>query len=94
MCQAIYNDAIKRGKKTKYIAKKHDLIIWKKSNSWQGHIERVHKILPKGWVETIGFNSSKTIDNKKIEGVFIQKRNILHPLGRLKIRGLIGFNYE
>jgi hypothetical protein len=94
LCLEIYNDAKKRGYKTKYVPKKYDLIVWKRSNSWQGHIERVHNVLPKGWVETIGFNSSKTINGKKQEGVFLQKRNILHPLGRLKIKGLVGFKYD
>ena len=92
LCLAIYNDAKQRGKKTKYSPQKHDLIVWKKGDSWQGHIERVHNVLQNGWVETIGFNSSKTINGKKQEGVFLQKRNILHPLGRLKIKGLVGFN--
>jgi hypothetical protein len=93
-CSDIYNDAKNRGKKTKYSPQKHDLIVWKNQKSWQGHIERVHNVLPNGWVETIGFNSSKTINGKKQEGVFLQKRNILHPLGRLKIKGLVGFENE
>jgi len=92
LCLAIFNDAKNRGNKTKYFPKKHDLIVWKKSNSRQGHIERVNNVLEKGWVETVGFNSSKTINGKKLEGVFLQKRNILHPLGRLKVKGLVGFN--
>ena len=94
LCMNIYNDAQNRGSKTRYFPQKHDLIIWKKSKSWQGHIERIHSVLANGWVETIGFNSSKTINGKKQEGVFFQKRNILHPLGRLKIKGLVGFNNE
>ncbi|MCL2039118.1 MAG: hypothetical protein FWG85_01655 [Bacteroidetes bacterium] len=94
LCLDIYNDAKKRGNKTKYSAQKHDLIIWKKPKSWQGHIERIHNVLPNGWVETIGFNSSKTINGKKQEGVFLQRRNILHPLGRLKVKGIVGFHDE
>ena len=94
LCRVIYNDAKRRGVKTKYIARKHDLIVWRCPNSWRGHIERVHRVLPNGWVETIAFNSSKNINGKKIEGVFFQKRNILHPLGRLKIKGLVGFDYD
>ena len=94
LCQTIYNDAQKRGTKTKYVPQKHDLLVWRKPNSWQGHIERVNKVLDKGWVETIGFNSSKTINGKKQEGVFLQRRNILHPLGKLRVRGLVGFKYD
>ena len=92
LCMHIYNDAKKRGKQTKYSPQKHDLIIWNKPKSWHGHIERVHNVLQNGWVETIGFNSSKTINGKKQEGVFLQKRNVLHPLGRLKVKGLVGFD--
>ena len=94
LAQSIFNNAKKCGKKSKYAAKKHDLIVWKRGNSSKGHIERVHKVLSNGWVITIGFNTSKIVNGKKLEGVFLQKRNIEHPLGRLQIKGLVGFDYD
>ena len=53
-----YNNAKKNGYKTNYRAEKHDLIIWKKYNSWTGHVERVIKELDAGYVQTVGFNTS------------------------------------
>jgi hypothetical protein len=92
LAQKIFNDAIKKGKKEKFMPNIHALIVWKKGNTAFGHIERIIKIHNAGWVETIGFNTSTIINRKKTEGVFKQKRNIFHPLGRLKIKGMIGFN--
>jgi hypothetical protein len=83
----IYSNARNKGRQISYSARRHDLIIWKKAKSWQGHIERIIEVLPKGWVRTIAFNTK----HGKQEGVFIKKRNIYHPLGRLRILGLVGF---
>jgi hypothetical protein len=47
--------------------------------------------MDKGWVETIAFNSSKIVDGKKVEGVWLKERNIRHPLGKLRVKGLVGF---
>jgi hypothetical protein len=84
----IYNDAKRCGIIAEYIPEKHDLIVWRKPRSWSGHIERVLEVRKAGWVITIGFN---TKDRSGNEGVFRKKRNVFHPLGRLAIRGLIGF---
>ncbi len=86
----MFNDAAKRGKKAEYKAEKHDLLIWRKRASWQGHIERIFETGKAGWVKTIAFNVRKDLSSP-VEGVFIKKRCIFHPLGRLRIRGLIGF---
>ena len=88
----MYNDAARKGIKSPYKASKHDLIVWKKALSMSGHIERIFKAEKFGWVRTIAFNtSSKNKYGKKTEGVFIKQRNIYHPLGRMAIRGIIGF---
>ncbi len=68
-----------------------DLIIWRKGNSAFGHIERIISVMPKGWVKTVAFNTTKTIENKKIEGVFVKKRNLYHRLYGIAIKGLTGF---
>jgi len=93
---AVASDMFIHGKRngilTHYKSQKHDLIFWKMRKSYHGHVERVSKVLRAGWVITIGFNS-RIRDGKGnyIEGVFLQKRNIYHPLGRKKILGIIGF---
>jgi hypothetical protein len=84
----IFNDAMRRGKISDYYPDRHDLIVWRKPKSWSGHIERVLEVKKAGWVITVGFN---TINNSGQQGVFRKKRNVFHPLGRLAIRGLIGF---
>lgn len=86
----LFNYAKNNGERSEYLSQKYDLIVWRKYNSWQGHIEWIAEVQKAGWVKTIAFNSSK---NGK-QGVFYQRRNIYHPLGRLKIRGLIGFEGE
>lgn len=90
-CEIFYF-ARKTGIESKYHPERHDLIVWKSSKSFRGHIERIIRVEKAGWVKTVGFNTSKIINNKRKEGVFIHRRNIYHPLMRLKILGLIGFN--
>jgi hypothetical protein len=90
-----FNYAAKKGRKVKYEVKLFDLIFWKKQSSWQGHTERVIKVLNRNWVITIGGNTSK--DNSNIRnggGVYFKQRNLNAPLSRLLlVRGIIGFNY-
>jgi hypothetical protein len=89
----MFEYAINNGTKSKYLINEHDLIVWRKGKTRRGHIERV--IIPgkAGWVITIGFNARLYDTNKKkyVEGVFIMKRNIYHPLNRMRVRGIIGF---
>lgn len=87
----IFIHSKKCGERGKWHPQIDDLIIWRKGNSAFGHIERIISVLPKGWVKTVGFNTSKIIDNKKVEGVFVKKRNIYHRLHAMAIQGLTGF---
>ncbi|MCX7736546.1 MAG: hypothetical protein N2319_07510 [Candidatus Kapabacteria bacterium] len=87
----IFNHSKKFGERTVYKAQVDDLIIWRKGSTPFGHIERIIMVMEKGWVKTVGFNTSKIIDNKRFEGVFIKKRNIYHRLTGMTIRGLTGF---
>lgn len=89
VANAIFEDAVKSGKKSKFIASRHDLLIWRKRRSWSGHIERVIEVKSAGWVVTIGFNTLSQDGTK--QGVFIKKRNIFHFVSRMPVRGLIGF---
>lgn len=89
----MYYYAKRKGTKTGYNAKRNDLIVWKMKNSYKGHIERIVEIQNAGWIKTIGFNTSKIIEGKRKEGVFIKRRNIFHPIMRMKVLGIIGFDY-
>jgi hypothetical protein len=88
LANAMYSYAKQQGNKVKYEAKLHDLLVWRKAKTSFGHIERIIEVNSKGNVTTLAFNVMGT--NGK-EGVFTKKRNIYHPLQRLKVRGLIGF---
>lgn len=92
----IYDYAERKGKYVYYTPKVNDLIVWKYSTSWSGHIERIFEVHKAGWVKTVGANTSngKTGDQREGNGVFIRIRNVLHPLGQMNIRGLIGWKYE
>lgn len=85
-----YNYIAQVGKETTYKADIGDLLVWRQINSWQGHIEIVIEVGKLGWVTTIGFNTS---DNNTRQGGFvdIKKRNLHNPIGKLQVRGLIGF---
>jgi len=93
LANGIFNDALLRGKKTKFAPREHSLIIWKYPNSCFGHIERIISVEKAGWVTTVAFNVSgfSTKYKKKTEGVFLKKRNIFHQLGKMRIRGMISF---
>lgn len=91
LANSIYDYFKKYGSPDKYTATMDDFLVWRHPSSSFGHIERIVSTGKAGWVTTIGFNSTRYIDGIRTEGVFYQKRNILHPLNRMKIRGLAGF---
>ncbi len=91
VANAIFNHAGNKGKIGKYIPAKHDMIVWRHRGKFSGHIERIVQVGKAGWVWTIAFNVSERINGKRVEGVFIKKRNVYHPLGRMLLRGLVGF---
>lgn len=90
----IYNYAEKFGIATPKTYSRHDLIIWRRSGTWRGHVERIVIVGKAGWVHTIGFNVTTTCNGREVEGVFIKKRNVRHLLGRMVIRGYVGFSAE
>jgi hypothetical protein len=93
IANSMYNDAMSKGVRAKFVPERNDLVVWRQKNSSHGHIERVFKVLSAGWMMTIGFNTSGYNEQNQAEGegVFIKKRNVYYPLGRMAIRGLIGF---
>ncbi len=90
----MYNEGVKRGSKVTPKPKYNDLIFWRKPNTWSGHVERIIEVLKAGWIRTVGFNTSSgaTGSQSNGEGVYIRKRNVNHFLGRMLIRGYLGFN--
>lgn len=93
VAQSSFNYARKSGKRTKYEPKVNDLIVWKHSSNWTGHVERVTEVKENGTVITVGANThnGKSGNQREGNGIFIRKRNVKHILGRLKVRGLVGF---
>ena len=81
-----------KGKQTQYLPNVHDFIFWRRAGIL-GHVERIIKLDRNGIVYTIGFNTGGA-DERDGDGVYIKRRSTLHPLGRLQIRGLIGFEGE
>ena len=91
--QVVYNHAIKNGIKTSDDVKPKDFFIWRKKDSYQGHIGIIETVGRKGWVYTIEFNTSgdNNGDQRDGGGVWRKSRNLIHPLGRLRVRGFVGF---
>lgn len=89
----MYDGLAKTGTRVVYAPAVNDLIVWKNVNSYTGHIERVDSVCAKGWVVTIGFNTASGNKGNQRDGggVYYRLRNPNHFLGRMKIRGLIGF---
>ena len=96
LANGIFADAKKRGMQTEYRPQIYDLIVWIKKFGINGHIESVTKVLPGGWVETIGFNTSNGSAGSQRDGggVYYKKRNIYHPLSAMLVNGLVGFRYK
>jgi hypothetical protein len=89
----MFNETIRLGYKMKPTPFDNDLIFWRKPNEWKGHVERIIEVLKAGWVKTVGFNtSSGNADSQDDgEGVYFRKRNVNHFLGRMVLRGFLGF---
>lgn len=90
----MYNEGVKKGIKQTPKPKCNDLIFWRRPNTWSGHVERIIEVLKAGWIRTAGFNTSSGIlgSQNDGEGVSIRKRNVNHFLGRMAVRGYLGFN--
>lgn len=87
---AMFNAAMQKGKKVKYISKQNDLLFWIITRT--GHVERIDSVTKGGWVYCIGFNTG--LNTREGSGVEYKLRNIYHVLSRMKVRGIIGFEYE
>lgn len=90
----IFAHARAEGRKCSYRPKRHSLIIWQFPKKKRGHVERITKVGRAGNVETVGFNTSAEPDGNQRDGqgVYIRKRNVFHPLGRMRIKCLVHFS--
>lgn len=94
--QVVYDHARKVGEKGSNNVEPQDFFIWRKKDSYQGHIGIIESIGEKGWVQTIEFNTSgdNRGDQRDGGGVWRKKRNLIHPLGRFLVRGFVGFKKQ
>lgn len=95
--QVIYDYAVKNGNKADTWKPVHgDFSIWRKRDSYQGHIAIIDSVMTKGWVTTVEFNTSGTSHGNQRDGggVWRKKRNLIQPLGILLIRGFVGFEKQ
>jgi hypothetical protein len=90
---AIFDDAKRKGNLTIYIPKTGDLLVWKLPKSYSGHIEIIVRSINVGIYLTIGFNTSSG-NTRDGEGNYYRYRSIFDPIGRLNVRGIVGFWYE
>lgn len=90
---AMFDQAAKIAQKTNYKPSVDDLMFWRRPSQLRGHVERIIEVNKAGWVTTIGFNTSCGSRGNQYEGegVFKRRRNVYHPLGRMVVRGLVGF---
>lgn len=91
--QVVLNHAIQNGKKVSRDLQKGDFFVWRQKDSYLGHIGVVKSLGEKGWVNTIEFNTSNNDAGNQRDGggVWEKRRNIIHPLGRMLVRGFVGF---
>ncbi len=89
----MFKELAKKGKRSGFLPRCDDLIFWQRGTSRFGHCERIIRVGAKGWVTTVGFNTKRydPISKKFVEGVFVQRRNLLAPFGHLNLLGLVGF---
>ena len=93
LANAMFNHAMRHGKRVRFHPAPDDLIIWRRGKSPFGHVERIVATGKAGWVYTIGFNTVKYSGKVRREGVFFHRRNMNTFLGRMHIRGIIGFYF-
>ncbi len=95
-CVTVFNGLRKKSIETKPATtiQVGDLLFWANVQNF-GHVARIIEVGAGGWVYTIEGNTSSGVKGSQDDGdgVYIRKRNYLHPLGNKRFLGLVGF-YE
>ena len=99
-----WNYFISSGEKVEALPEKYDLLFWqnyarmngKLKAKTTGHIEIIEKVGKKGWVETIGFNTSSGLSGSQRDGGGVHRRNrhLYNPISLLFTKGLGGYKYK
>lgn len=73
-----------------------DLMVWRYDVKVTGHMAQVMKVGRGGWVVTMNYNTSIAGEGTARDGGgnALKWHNYMHPLGRMKFRGFIGFKEE
>lgn len=88
-----YGYARNKGYKSLYEANFGDYLIWYNPGKITGHIERIYMVHQGGFVATYAGNTSEV--NVREGGKAAKMlRHTKRNLGRMKVRGLVGFNYK
>lgn len=84
-----FDYAKKNGYKTDFAPAVGDLLVWKQAD-WSGHVALIVKIFPNKKVQTIEGNTS-SLSTRQGGAVERKMRYLNHKIGKLKVRGLVGF---
>jgi hypothetical protein len=93
LANSSYDYALRKGVRTPFIPKPGDLLIWRTEGHWTGHVGMIIQIRNKASVITIEGNTSS---NSVRTGGCVEKKVRLtnHPIGKLLIRGIVGFKSQ
>lgn len=92
-----WTQAVKMGVRTLVWPQDGDLVYWRVPGKYQGHVERITKVLQGGWIKTTGGNTGNGLSGSQREGdgCYKRLRNWAHPLGRMFLVGFFGhLNWE
>lgn len=90
IANSTFDYARRKGVKTAFIPQVGDLLIWKTEGSWTGHVGIIIRIFNQSSVVTIEGNTSSR--SMRTGGAVEKKVRLTnHPIGRLLVRGIVGF---
>lgn len=67
------------------------LLFWQFPDNAFGHVDLITEVQLGGWVKCIGFNTGGGGTFRDGGGVSVVRRNINHPLGKMRMKQIIGF---
>lgn len=90
--RTFWNWAKRTGQRVQYTPQHGDFLCWGYATNASGHVERIREIGRAGWVITVAYNTSSGSTGSQREGggVYNRQRNLIHPLGRMLVLGLVG----